>query len=93
MLPLEIRVNAVTPGPIDTPILDKAFPDKAAADQMREKVPGMVPMRRFGTSEEIAKAVLFLAFDANLHVRGGISGRWWLVATVKAAREMHRNLM
>ena len=65
LLPLEIRVNAVTPGPIDTPILDKAFPDKAAAAQMREKVPGMVPMKRFGTSEEIAKAVLFLAFDAT----------------------------
>ena len=65
LLPLEIRVNAVTPGPIDTPILDKAFPDKAAAAQMREKVPSMVPMKRFGTSEEIAKAVLFLAFDAT----------------------------
>ena len=65
LLPLEIRVNAVTPGPIDTPILDKAFPDKAAAAQMREKVPAMVPMKRFGTSEEIAKAVLFLAFDAT----------------------------
>jgi NAD(P)-dependent dehydrogenase (short-subunit alcohol dehydrogenase family) len=65
LLPLEIRVNAVTPGPIDTPILGKAFPDKAAAAQMREKVPGMVPMKRFGTSDEIAKAVLFLAFDAT----------------------------
>jgi len=28
LLPLEIRVNAVTPGPINTPILDKVFPDK-----------------------------------------------------------------
>ena len=33
--------------------------------QIREKVPGMVPMKRFGASEEIAKAVLFLAFDAT----------------------------
>jgi len=65
LLPREIRVNAVTPGPIDTLIIGKAFPDKAAAAQMREKVPGMVPMKRFGTSEEIAKAVLFLAFDAT----------------------------
>ncbi len=64
LLPREIRVNAVTPGPIDTPILGKAFPAEAAA-QMREKIPGMVPMKRWGTSDEIAKAVLFLAFDAT----------------------------
>jgi len=65
LLPREIRVNAVTPGPIDTPILGKMFPDKDAATQLREKMIGMVPMKRWGTSEEIAKAVLFLAFDAT----------------------------
>src|SRR5271166_392599 len=65
LLPREIRVNAVTPGPIDTPILGKVFPDKDAAAQLREKMSGMVPMKRWGTSEEIAKAVLFLAFDAT----------------------------
>ena len=61
----EIRVNAVSPGPIDTPILDKVFPDKNVAVQVREKTIAMMPMKRFGTSEEIAKAVLFLAFDAT----------------------------
>ena len=65
LVPREIRVNAVTPGPINTPILDKVFPDKNAAAQMREKMTGMVPMKRWGMSEEIAKAVLFLAFDAT----------------------------
>ena len=35
------------------------------AAQVREKTIGMIPMKRFGTSEEIAKAVLFLAFDAT----------------------------
>ena len=65
LIPREIRVNAVTPGPIDTPIIGKAFPDKDAAAQIREKMTGMIPMKRFGTSEEIAKAVLFLAFDAT----------------------------
>jgi NAD(P)-dependent dehydrogenase (short-subunit alcohol dehydrogenase family) len=65
LLPREIRVNAVTPGPIDTPILGKAFPGKDEAAQIREKMTGMVPMKRWGKSEEIAKAVLFLGFDAT----------------------------
>ena len=55
----------MTPGPIDTPIIGKAFPDKDAAAQIREKMTAWFPMKRFGTSEEIAKAVLFLAFDAT----------------------------
>ena len=58
-------MNAVTPGPIDTGILEKAFPDKGAAAKMKGHASGMVPMKRFGTSAEIAKAVLFLAFDAT----------------------------
>jgi NAD(P)-dependent dehydrogenase (short-subunit alcohol dehydrogenase family) len=65
LLPQGIRVNAVSPGPIDTPILAKVVPDKDAAAQIREKMTGMVPMKRFGTSEEIAKAVAFLAFEAT----------------------------
>src|SRR5271168_1494172 len=63
LLPREIRVNAVTPGPIDTPILSKAFPSKDMVAQVTEQMTGMNPMKRMGTSEEIAKAVLFLAFD------------------------------
>jgi NAD(P)-dependent dehydrogenase (short-subunit alcohol dehydrogenase family) len=79
LLSREIRVNAVTPGPIDTPIVDKSFPDKGQAAQLREHMIGINPMKRFGTSIEIAKAVLFLAFDATfttgaeLPVDGGLS--------------------
>ena len=65
LAPREIRVNAITPGPIDTPILNKVFPDKNVVAQVREKTIGMIPMKRFGTSEEIAMAVLFLGFDAT----------------------------
>ena len=65
LLPREIRVNAVSPGPIDTPIVGKVFNGKDEAAQIREKMAGMVPMKRWGTSEEIAKAVLFLGFDAT----------------------------
>ena len=64
LLPREIRVNAVTPGPIDTPILSKVFPDKDEAARSGADARHN-PMKRFGTSEEIAKAVLFLAFDAT----------------------------
>jgi NAD(P)-dependent dehydrogenase (short-subunit alcohol dehydrogenase family) len=65
LVPHEIRVNALTPGPIDTPILGKVFPDKDVVAKIREQMTGMVPMKRWGTSDEIAKAVLFLAFDAT----------------------------
>ena len=65
LLPREIRVNAVSPGPTDTPIIGKTFPDKDVAAQLRQHMVSMNPMKRFGTSEEIAKAVLFLAFDAT----------------------------
>lgn len=47
--------------------------------RLREQMSGMVPMKRWGTAEEIAKAVLFLAFDATfttgaeLPVNGGWS--------------------
>jgi NAD(P)-dependent dehydrogenase (short-subunit alcohol dehydrogenase family) len=64
LLPKGIRVNAVSPGPIDTPILEKTVGKEAAegikADMRRDN-----PMKRFGRPEEIAKAVLFLAFDAT----------------------------
>jgi NAD(P)-dependent dehydrogenase (short-subunit alcohol dehydrogenase family) len=77
--PRGIRVNAVSPGPIDTPIIGKALPDKDMAAQVTGQLREANPMKRFGTSEEVAKAVLFLAFDATyttgaeLPVDGGLS--------------------
>ena len=65
LLPRGIRVNAVSPGPTETPIIGKAFPDKPTADHLTEQMREANPMKRFGTPEEVAKAVLFLAFDAT----------------------------
>ena len=65
LLPREIRVNAVTPGPIDTPILKKTFPADDVRAGLVAHMSELNPMKHFGTSEEVAKAVLFLAFDAT----------------------------
>ena len=65
LLPQEIRVNVVSPGPIDTGILEKVYPAEDMRTQVKGHTVGIIPMKRFGTSEEIAKAVLFLAFDAT----------------------------
>lgn len=64
LLPRKIRVNAVSPGPIDTGIMDKSMP-KEAAEQTKAQMSQQIPMLRFGESLEVAKAVAFLAFDAT----------------------------
>ena len=65
LLPRGIRVNAVSPGPIESPILLKTGMPKEAADQAYLQMKESVPMKRIGQPEEIAKAVAFLAFDAT----------------------------
>lgn len=64
LLPRKIRVNAVSPGPIDTGILEKAMP-REAAEQTKAQMTQDNPMLRFGEPQEVAKAVAFLAFDAT----------------------------
>jgi NAD(P)-dependent dehydrogenase (short-subunit alcohol dehydrogenase family) len=64
-LPRGIRVNAVSPGPTDTPVVAKVFPNKDVETQAVAQMTEAVPMKRFGKAEEVAKAVLFLAFDAT----------------------------
>ena len=65
LLPRGIRVNAVSPGPIVTPILQKVGMPKEAEDQVYLQMTKSVPMKRMGQPEEIAKAVAFLAIDAT----------------------------
>jgi NAD(P)-dependent dehydrogenase (short-subunit alcohol dehydrogenase family) len=76
----DVRVNALCPGPVNTPLLQELFakdPERAAKRLVH------IPMGRFGEAEEIAKAALFLASDDSsfvtataFRVDGGISGAY-----------------
>ncbi|MFJ9150264.1 SDR family oxidoreductase [Streptomyces sp. NPDC102270] len=65
LLPRGIRVNAISPGPIASGILETMNLSKEAADQFRAERIASNPMKRYGTVEEFAKAAAFLAFDAT----------------------------
>jgi NAD(P)-dependent dehydrogenase (short-subunit alcohol dehydrogenase family) len=69
LLPRGIRVNVVSPGPIETPIWDK-IPDAERRDAIKRRVAAGIPMGRMGTSEEIAAAVVFLASDESAFMAG-----------------------
>ncbi|GAA2208639.1 SDR family oxidoreductase [Nonomuraea monospora] len=64
LLPRKVRVNAVSPGPIDSGILDKSMP-KEAAEQTKAQMAAENPMQRMGTVDEVAKALVFLTFEAT----------------------------
>ena len=68
--PRKIRVNAISPGPIDTPILNDAVSTKEELDQLKTNLASGVPLGRMGQSDEIAKAALFLASDDSSFVTG-----------------------
>jgi NAD(P)-dependent dehydrogenase (short-subunit alcohol dehydrogenase family) len=74
-----IRVNVVSPGPIETPLFNAMPMKPEALAAMKQEWAGGNPMRRFGTSDEVARAVLFLASaeasyitGADLPVDGGL---------------------
>jgi NAD(P)-dependent dehydrogenase (short-subunit alcohol dehydrogenase family) len=66
----KIRVNAISPGPINTPGLDGLGQTAGVGDQLKESLLASVPMGRIGTPDEIAKAVVFLASDDSSFVTG-----------------------
>jgi NAD(P)-dependent dehydrogenase (short-subunit alcohol dehydrogenase family) len=66
----KIRVNAISPGPIDTPILNNlaATPDELG--QLKTNLSSGIPLGRMGQPDEVAKAALFLASDDSSFVTG-----------------------
>jgi NAD(P)-dependent dehydrogenase (short-subunit alcohol dehydrogenase family) len=65
-----IRVNAVSPGPIETPGLHDLVASTGAGEQHLKMLANSVPLGRLGTPHEIAKAVVFLASDDSSYITG-----------------------
>jgi 2-keto-3-deoxy-L-fuconate dehydrogenase len=74
-----IRVNAIAPGAIDTPMLRRSFARYADPDQVREASRHRHAMKRFGRAEDVAETALHLASDASSFTTGTVmvvDGGW-----------------
>jgi NAD(P)-dependent dehydrogenase (short-subunit alcohol dehydrogenase family) len=65
-----IRVNAVSPGSTDTPGLSDLLASSEVGEQRKKMISNAVPLGRFGTPDEIAEAVVFLASDDASYIAG-----------------------
>lgn len=65
-----VRVNAVSPGPVSTPIYSKLGLPAGELEKTAETIKGMIPLGRFGHPSEIAKAVVFLASEESAYTVG-----------------------
>ncbi|MES2351923.1 MAG: SDR family oxidoreductase [Pseudomonadota bacterium] len=65
-----IRVNAISPGPIATPMFERLGLPAELVDAKKQAIAAKSPSGRFGTSEEVAKAALFLASDDSSYMVG-----------------------
>lgn len=77
-----IRVNAIAPGAIETPMLKRSFARHADSEGVREASRNRHAMKRFGKPEEVAEAALYLASDASSFTTGTVlpvDGGWLAV--------------
>ncbi len=66
----KIRVNAISPGQIDSPALSDLMKNEEHSSQLKKDLVSTVPLRRMGTPDEVAKAVTFLASDESSYITG-----------------------
>jgi NAD(P)-dependent dehydrogenase (short-subunit alcohol dehydrogenase family) len=66
----KIRVNAISPGPIDTPIFSNLLQNEEQTEQFKKNIVNTVPMGRMGSPDEVAKVVSFLASDDSSYITG-----------------------
>jgi NAD(P)-dependent dehydrogenase (short-subunit alcohol dehydrogenase family) len=66
----KIRANLISPGVVETPIIDGQFATKEEANGARQWFKSIIPIGRLGRPEEIASAALFLASDESSYVLG-----------------------
>lgn len=70
LAPKGVRVNTICPGPVNTPLWSKVGLGEEQLAQVATLIQGKVPLKKFGTPEEIAKAVSFLASDESSFTTG-----------------------
>ena len=77
-----IKINSISPGYIDTPIIERFFKTKPDPDAARKEAENHQPIKRMGTTDEIANTIMFMSSDecnymigANIVVDGGITLR------------------
>jgi NAD(P)-dependent dehydrogenase (short-subunit alcohol dehydrogenase family) len=70
LLPRNIRVNAVSPGVIETPLFGKLGLPESAVQDLGKALQQQIPFKRFGTPAEVAKAVAFLASSDASYITG-----------------------
>ena len=76
LAPFGVRVNAVSPGVVDTP-----YHEQFSSPEMMKTYAGMIPLGRVGTPAEVGKVICFLASDASSYLAGEtieINGGMWM---------------
>ncbi|HMI66527.1 MAG TPA: SDR family oxidoreductase [Cyclobacteriaceae bacterium] len=63
LAPRKIRVNAVSPGPTETEVMNKIGLDEITLKGIKDSLPGRIPLNRMGTAEDVAKMVAYLCGD------------------------------